>query len=74
MKDAIEIKNIKELRKLTVDELQAELLTLRKGQFTLRMRKASDALDKTHFVTMVRKAIAKVKTIMTEKAGKCHVK
>lgn len=73
MKDAIEIKNTTELKKLTVEELQTELLNLRKGQFTLRMRKASGALDKTHFVTMVRKAIARVKTIMAEKAGKCHV-
>jgi large subunit ribosomal protein L29 len=63
----------KELRKLTVEELQAKLLSLRKEQFTLRMKKANGALDKTHFVTMVRKAIAKVKTIMTEKAGKSHV-
>ena len=63
----------KELRNLTVEELQAKLLSLRKEQFTLRMKKANGALDKTHFVTMVRKTIAKVKTIMTEKAGKSHV-
>lgn len=63
----------KELRKLTPEELQAKLLSLRKEQFTLRMKRANGALDKTHFVTMVRKAIAKVKTIMTEKAGMSHV-
>ena len=63
----------KELRKLNLEELQAKLLSLRKEQFTLRMKRANGALDKTHFVTMVRKAIAKVKTIMTEKAGKSHV-
>lgn len=62
------MKNTKELRKLTLEELKTELLSLRKEQFTLRMKKANGALDKTHFVTMVRKAIAKVKTIMTEKA------
>lgn len=62
------MKNTKELKSLTLDELQRELLSLRKEQFTLRMKKASGALDKTHFVTMVRKAIARVKTIMTEKA------
>ncbi len=62
------MKNTNELRKLSLEELQAELLTLRKEQFSLRMKKANGALDKTHFVTMVRKAIAKVKTIMTEKA------
>jgi large subunit ribosomal protein L29 len=67
------MKKINELRKLTLDELQAELLSLRKEQFTLRMKKASGALDKTHFVTIARRAIAKVKTIMTEKAGNSHV-
>jgi large subunit ribosomal protein L29 len=68
MKDTIELK------KLTVDELQTELLSLRKDQFTLRMKKANGSLDKTHLITLVRKAIARVKTIMTEKAGTSHVK
>lgn len=63
----------KELRALTDEELQAKLLSLRKEQFILRMKKANGTLDKTHFVTMVRKSIAKVKTIMTEKAGNSHV-
>lgn len=63
------MKNINELKQLTLNDLQAELLDLRKEQFTLRMKKANGALDKTHLVTTVRKAIARVKTIMTEKAG-----
>jgi large subunit ribosomal protein L29 len=64
------MKKIDELRNMTVDELQNELLTLRKEQFNLRMKKASGSLDKTHLITMVRKSVAKVKTILTEKAGK----
>jgi large subunit ribosomal protein L29 len=63
------MKDINELRKMSLEELQTELLSLRKDQFTLRMKKAGGALDKPHMITMVRKAIAKVKTIMTEKAG-----
>jgi large subunit ribosomal protein L29 len=63
------MKNIKELREMTVDELQSELLVLRKEQFNLRMKKANGTLDKTHLVTRVRKTIARLKTIMTEKAG-----
>lgn len=63
-----------ELRELTLDELQTKLLSLRKEQFNLRMKKASGSLDKTHHITKVRRMIAKVKTIMTEKAGKSHVK
>ncbi|KTD75450.1 50S ribosomal protein L29 [Legionella waltersii] len=64
------MKKIDEFRNMTVDELQNELLVLRKEQFNLRMKKASGSLDKTHLITMVRKSVAKVKTILTEKAGK----
>ena len=67
MKDAIELK------KMTKDELLTELLSLRKEQFNLRMKKANGSLDKTHVVTQVRRAIARIKTIMTEKAGMSHV-
>lgn len=64
------MKLIDELRQLTIEELQTKLLTLRKEQFNLRMKKASGSLDKTHLITMVRKSVAKVKTMLTEKAGK----
>ncbi|KTD32562.1 50S ribosomal protein L29 [Legionella moravica] len=64
------MKKIDELRNLTVEELQTELLSLRKEQFNLRMKKASGSLDKTHLITLVRKSVAKVKTMLTEKAGK----
>jgi large subunit ribosomal protein L29 len=68
------MKNTKELKQLTLDELKTELLSLRKEQFTLRMKKATGALGKTHLVTEMRRTIARVKTIMTEKAGLSHVK
>ncbi|MBL7480817.1 50S ribosomal protein L29 [Legionella bononiensis] len=64
------MKKIDELRNLTLEELQTELLSLRKEQFNLRMKKASGSLDKTHLITLVRKSVAKVKTMLTEKAGK----
>jgi large subunit ribosomal protein L29 len=64
------MKKIDELRNLSIEELQTDLLSLRKEQFNLRMKKASGSLDKTHLITMVRKSVAKVKTMLTEKAGK----
>ena len=64
------MKKMNELRNLTTEELQNELLSLRKEQFNLRMKKASGSLDKTHLITMVRKSVARVKTLLTEKAGK----
>lgn len=63
------MKFINELRQLTVEELQSKLLLLRREQFNLRMKRASGSLDKTHLITQVRKSVAKVKTILTEKAG-----
>ncbi|ARG98519.1 50S ribosomal protein L29 [Legionella micdadei] len=61
---------VKELRSFTHQQLDEELLSLRKKQFNLRMKKANGTLDKTHQVAQVRKAIAQVKTIMSEKVGK----
>ena len=67
------MKDMNEIKQMTIDELQTELLSLRKDQFSLRIKKANGALDKTHRVTVVRKAIARVKTLITQKAGESHV-
>ena len=64
------MKKIDELRILSSDELQNELMSLRKEQFNLRMKKASGSLDKSHLIKSVRKTVARVKTLLTEKAGK----
>jgi large subunit ribosomal protein L29 len=63
---------INELRKLNTEELNKELLSLRKKQFELRMQMANGTLEKHDQVTKTRRAIARVKTIMTEKVGKSH--
>ena len=62
------MKEASELRTMSNEELQDQLLTLRKMQFNHRLKKASGSLDKPHMVKKVRRTIAKVKTIMTEKA------
>lgn len=62
-----------ELRKLSPEELNSELLSLRREQFNQRMKKANGSLDKTHVVEQVRRAVARVKTIMTEKVGTSDV-
>jgi large subunit ribosomal protein L29 len=67
------MKKVTDLKKMTIDELQSELLNLRKEQFNLRMKKVNGVLDQTHVIRNVRKTIARVKTIMTEKAGNSHV-
>ena len=58
-----------EHRDKTVDELGEELLRLRKEEFSLRMQFASGQLGQTHLVGETRRDIARVKTVMKEKAN-----
>lgn len=60
--------NATELRSKSVDELQAQIIVLRKQQFKLRMQLATGELSKNHQVAVVRKEIARVKTVLTELA------
>lgn len=61
------MKTTNELRDLSIDNLNEELLDLRKKQFDFRMRKANGTLDKTHVVAQIRKSIARIKTLISEK-------
>ncbi len=58
-----------ELKEKTVEQLQEELLNLRREQFNLRMQAATGQLNQTHMMKQVRRDIARVKTILNEKAG-----
>ena len=57
-----------ELRAKTADELKDQLVDLKKEQFNLRFQKASGQLEKTARISEVRKDIARIKTILGEKA------
>ncbi|MBK6639508.1 MAG: 50S ribosomal protein L29 [Rhodocyclaceae bacterium] len=57
----------KELRAKSQEELTKELLDLRKAQFSLRMQSATQQLTNTSQLGKVRKEIARVKTIQSEK-------
>ncbi|KAA8982586.1 MULTISPECIES: 50S ribosomal protein L29 [Gammaproteobacteria] len=58
-----------ELRDKSAEELNQELMRLFKEQFNLRMRKATGQLNQSHLLRQTRRDIARVKTVMTEKAG-----
>jgi large subunit ribosomal protein L29 len=58
-----------ELKEKSVEELNAELVNLLREQFNLRMQHSTGQLEKTHQLKVVRRSIARVKTILTEKAG-----
>jgi large subunit ribosomal protein L29 len=58
-----------ELRNKSVAELNTELDALLKEQFNLRMQKATGQLAKSHQLVAVRRNIARVKTVLSQKAG-----
>ena len=58
---------LKDLRAKSADELKTHLLDLHKEQFSLRMQKATGQLTKTHDIRLVRREIARVNTLLTEK-------
>jgi len=62
--------NAAELRQKSEQELRDELLALRREQFNLRMQRGVDPnAVRSDQITMVRKNIARVKTVMNEKRG-----
>lgn len=56
-----------ELKKKSVTDLQQELLSLGKAQFSMRMQLATQQLSNTSQLNTVRKDIARIKTVLTEK-------
>ncbi|NUY57637.1 50S ribosomal protein L29 [Salinivibrio sp. MA351] len=58
-----------ELREKTVEQLNEELMGLLREQFNLRMQAATGQLQQTHTLKAVRRDIARVKTVLTEKAN-----
>jgi len=60
--------NLKEMRTKSPEDLNKELLELRKAQFGLRMQAATQQLTKTTEIGNVKRDIARIKTILNEKA------
>jgi large subunit ribosomal protein L29 len=56
-----------DVRVMTPDQLSDELLKLKKEQFNLRFQRATGQLENTGRVRIVRRDIARVKTIAAQK-------
>ena len=56
-----------DLRTKTKDELEDELLALKKESLNLRFQKASGQLEATGRVRAVRRDIARIRTVLTQK-------
>jgi large subunit ribosomal protein L29 len=58
--------NAADLRKKSVEELNEELVVLRREQFNLRMQQATGEMAQVHQHGRVKKDIARVKTVLNE--------
>ena len=58
-----------DVKVMSVDQIDDEVLKLKKEQFNLRFQKATGQLEKTARVKIVRRDIARIKTIAAEKAS-----
>ena len=65
---------VSELRAKTLAELEAQILTAKEEQFNLRMQKTMGQLENPSRIMTVRREIAKIKTIITEKKNGTEVK
>ena len=59
---------VSELRDRSADQLAEELTKLKKEAFNLRFQKATGQLENTARVRFIRRSIARVATVITEKA------
>ena len=61
-------KYVEELKAKTAAELNEELVAAKKELFNMRFQNATNQLDNTSRIKEVRKNIARIQTVITEKA------
>ncbi|SMX30937.1 50S ribosomal protein L29 [Actibacterium lipolyticum] len=61
--------NAQELRDKTPDQLREELANLKKEAFNMRFQQATGAMENTARMRTVRRDVARVKTVLNQKAA-----
>jgi large subunit ribosomal protein L29 len=61
--------NAHDLREKTLDQLKDDLVTLKKEAFNLRFQQATNSMENTSRIRQVRRSVARVLTILNEKAA-----
>lgn len=61
--------NIKEIRSKSNEELNKEVISLKEKLFNLRFQQATGQLENPSRIKQVRKTIARIKTIITERVS-----
>jgi large subunit ribosomal protein L29 len=62
-------KKITDIRDMTPDQLNEELVKLKKEQFNLRFQKATGQLENTQRIRHVRRTIARILTTLKQKTA-----
>ena len=62
-------KYVEDLKSKSAAELNEELVAAKKELFNLRLQNATNQLDNTSRIKEVRKNIARIQTVITEKAN-----
>ena len=60
---------VKDLNSKSIEELNVELVAAKKELFNLRFQNATNQLDNTSRIKEVRKNIARIQTVITEKGN-----
>ena len=61
--------NAKELHDKTPDQLRDELVSLKKEAFNLRFQQATGQMENTSRMKIVRRDVARIKTVLNQKAA-----
>ena len=56
-----------DIRKMSADEINSKIAEIKNELFELRMKQATGSLDKPHKINALRKDIARLKTVLSEK-------
>ena len=59
--------NVKELRDLSSEELQKEVISLKEELYTLRFAQATGSLENPARIKDIKKTIARISTVLTER-------
>jgi len=56
-----------EIRKMSVNDINNKIAEIKTELFELRMKQATGTLEKPHMINALRKDVARLKTVLTEK-------
>ncbi len=64
----------KDVKQMTDDQLHDKLIELKKEQFNLRFQSATGSVENSARVRQVRRGVARIKTMQTERASQAQAK